>query len=48
MKRGKNESHKDVWGDDFDRARKRKSDKKSSNYKRKEKYKPNYFNNDEY
>jgi hypothetical protein len=47
MGKVKRDSQLDNWDDDFDRARKRKSTKKSSDYKRKEKYKNNYFD-DEY
>jgi|SaaInl5LU_22_DNA_1037371.scaffolds.fasta_scaffold08542_4 hypothetical protein len=46
MGKVKRDSQLDNWDDDFDRARKRKSTKKSSDYKRKEKYKNNYFDND--
>ena len=34
------------WDDDFDRAKKRKSNKKGSDYKRKSKYKNNYYEDD--
>lgn len=37
----------DNWDDDFDRAKKRKSTKKISDYKRKDKYRKDYFD-DEY
>ena len=46
MKRGDSDSQQ-YWEDDFDRKKKRKSTLKSDGYKRKNKYKDNYFN-DEY
>jgi len=45
MKKDNSESH--YWEDDFDRLKKRKSStKKTSDYKRKDKYKKNYLNED--
>ena len=46
MKRGNSDSQP-YWEDDFDRKKKRKSISKSGGYKRKNKYKDNYFE-DEY
>jgi hypothetical protein len=34
------------WDDDFDRVKKRKGSTKNSEYKRKEKYRKNYFSDD--
>lgn len=45
MKKGISDSHE--WDDDFDRKKKRGYSKKGTNYKRKEKYKKDYFK-DEY
>ena len=45
MKKDISDSYK--WEDEFDRKKKKGSVKKSTNYKRKEKYKKNYFK-DEY
>ena len=45
MKRENSDSHP-YWEDDFDRKKKKRSSLKG-NYKRKDKYKNNYFN-DEY
>lgn len=43
----KDDSDSRYWEDDFDRLKKRKnSTKKTSEYKRKEKYKKNYFRED--
>lgn len=47
MSKGKNISQYDKWDDDFDREKRKKSTKKSSDYKRKSKYKDNFFE-DEY
>jgi len=47
MAKGRGFSQENNWEDDFDRAKKRKSNKKSSDYKRKSKYKNNYYE-DEY
>lgn len=47
MGKGKKISQYDSWDDDFDRAKKKRSTKKSSDYKRKGKYKDNFFE-DEY
>lgn len=46
MAKDRNVSQFDNWDDDFDRAKKRKSTKKSSDYKRKEKYRKNYFDDE--
>lgn len=45
MKRNSSDSHSQ-WEDDFDRKRRKKSTLKGSGYKRKEKYKNNYFEDD--
>ena len=47
MAKNVKDSQYENWDDDFDRVKKRKVNKKSSDYKRKEKYKNNYFD-DEY
>ena len=47
MAKGRGFSQENNWEDDFDRAKKRKSNKKGSDYKRKSKYKNNYYE-DEY
>lgn len=47
MARDRSSSEYESWDDDFDRVKKRKSTKKGSDYKRKEKYRKNYFD-DEY
>jgi len=47
MAKNVKDSQYDNWDDDFDRVKKRRVNKKSSDYKRKEKYKNNYFD-DEY
>ena len=47
MAKNVKDSQYDNWDDDFDRVKKRRVNKKSSDYKRKEKYKNNYFK-DEY
>jgi hypothetical protein len=45
MKRDDSDFHSQ-WEDDFDRKKKKKSINKVSGYKRKEKYKNNYFEDD--
>jgi hypothetical protein len=47
MAKNVKDSQYENWDDEFDRAKKRRVNKKSSDYKRKEKYKNNYFD-DEY
>ena len=47
MAKNVKDSQYENWDDDFDRVKKRRVNKKSSDYKRKEKYKNNYFD-DEY
>ena len=47
MAKNVKDSQYENWDDDFDRVKKRRVNKKSSDYKRKEKYKNNYFK-DEY
>jgi len=47
MAKDRSSSQFEKWDDDFDRAKKRRVNKKGSDYKRKEKYKNNYFD-DEY
>lgn len=47
MAKHRSSSQFENWDDDFDRAKKRKSNKKGSDYKRKDKYKNNYYE-DEY
>lgn len=46
MGKEKKFSQYDSWDDDFDRAKKKRSNKKSSDYKRKSKYKNNYYEDD--
>ena len=45
MKRDDSDFHSQ-WEDDFDRKKKKKSINKASGYKRKGKYKNNYFEDD--
>lgn len=47
MKRGDSDSQQ-YWEDDFDRKKKSRVSNKNSQYKRKQKYKNNYFNEDDY
>ena len=47
MAKNVKDSQYENWDDDFDRVKKRKATKKGSEYKRKDKYKNNYYEDED-